>query len=109
MDSETPLKRTYADLTMIIRPDMRQYQLLDFLMEFKYVSLKQVGLTGEEVKQKTDAQLKALDAVKAQLAESKKQVNHYRQTLLAHYDNKLRLQSYTVVAIGYERLLSWEW
>ncbi|MCK5523489.1 MAG: AAA family ATPase [Thiomargarita sp.] len=109
MDSETALDRTYADLTMIIRPDMRQYQLLDFLMEFKYVSLKQVGLTGEEVKQKTDAQLKALDAVKAQLAESKEQVNRYRKTLLAYYDNKLRLQSYTVVAIGYERLLSWEW
>ncbi len=103
------LDRTYADLTMIIRPDMRQYQLLDFLMEFKYVSLKQIGLTGEQVKQKTDAQLKALDTVKAQLAESKEQVNCYRKTLLAHYDNKLRLQSYTVVAIGYERLLSWEW
>jgi hypothetical protein len=109
MDSETALERTYADLTMIIRPDMRQYQLLDFLIEFKYISLKQVGLTGTQVKQKTDEELKALDAVKAQLAESKEQVNHYRKKLLAHYENKLRLHTYTVVAIGYERLLSWEW
>ncbi len=109
MDSETPLKRTYADLTMIIRPDMRQYRLLDFLMEFKYVSLKKLGLSGEEVKQKTDEELKALEAVKAQLAESKQQINDYRQKLLTHYENKLRLHSYTVVAVGYERLLTWEW
>jgi len=107
--SETPLKRTYADLTMIIRPDMRQYRLLDFMMEFKYVSLKKLGLSGEEVKQKTDEELKALETVKAQLAESKQQVNDYRQKLLTHYENKLRLHSYTVVAVGYERLLSWEW
>ena len=109
MDSETPLKRTYADLTMIIRPDMRQYRLLDFLMEFKYVSLKKLGLSGEELKQKTDEELKALEAVKAQLAESKQQINDYRQKLLTHYENKLRLHSYTVVAVGYERLLTWEW
>ncbi|MEN8221002.1 MAG: hypothetical protein ABFS56_32550 [Pseudomonadota bacterium] len=103
------MRRTYADFTMIIRPDMRQYRLLDFLIEFKYVRLKKVGLNGEQVKQKTDKELKALEAVKAQLTESKKQVNNYRQKLLKHYENKLRLHIYTVVAIGYERLLSWEW
>ncbi len=27
-------------MTLIVRPDKRQYQLLDFLFEFKYISLK---------------------------------------------------------------------
>ena len=109
MDSETELDRTYADLTMIIRPDMRQYDLLDFLIEFKYVSLKTLGLTAEEVKQKTLTELENLEAVKEQLTESKQQVNKYKQTLLKHYENNLRLHTYTVIAVGYERLLSWEW
>lgn len=39
MDSETSLERRYADLTMIVRPDMRHHLLLDFLIEFKYVKL----------------------------------------------------------------------
>jgi len=109
MDSETVLDRTYADLTMIIRPDMRQYDLLDFLIEFKYVSLKTLGLTAEQVKQKTVAELENLEAIQEQLAESKQQVKKYKETLLEHYDNNLRLHAYTVIAVGYECLLSWEW
>ena len=46
MDSETSLERGYADMTMIVRPDMRQYPISDFLMEFKYVGLKNIGLGG---------------------------------------------------------------
>ncbi len=109
MDSETVLDRTYADLTMIVRPDMRQYELLDFLIEFKYVSLKTLGLTAEQVKQKTVAELENFDAVQEQLAESKQQVSKYKQILLEHYDNNLRLHTYTVIAVGYDCLLSWEW
>ncbi len=109
MDSETVLDRTYADLTMIIRPDMRQYDLLDFLIEFKYVSLKTLGLTAEQVKQKTVAELENLDAIQELLTESKQQVRKYKETLLEHYDNNLRLHTYTVIAVGYECLLSWEW
>jgi hypothetical protein len=109
MDSETVLDRTYADLTMIVRPDMRQYELLDFLIEFKYVSLKTLGLTAEQVKQKSVTELENLDAVQEQLAESKQQVSKYKETLLEHYDNNLRLHTYTVIAVGYECLLSWEW
>jgi hypothetical protein len=109
MDSETVLDRTHADLTMIVRPDMRQYELLDFLIEFKYVSLKTLGLTAEQVKQKTVAELENLDAIQEILTESKQQVNKYKETLLEYYDNNLRLHTYTVIAVGYECLLSWEW
>jgi len=105
IDSETPLGRGYADLTMIIRPDMRQYQLLDFLIEFKYVSLKKAELSGEEAKKMSLSELNALEPVKKKLAESKTQLNNYRQILLSHYGNKLRLRTYSVVAVGYERLV----
>ena len=51
MDSEPETGRGYADLTMIIRPDMRQYKILDILLEFKFVHLKEAGMTGEQAKQ----------------------------------------------------------
>ena len=35
IDSEPALVRGYGDLLMLIRPDMRQYKLLDILLEFK--------------------------------------------------------------------------
>ncbi|KHD10715.1 hypothetical protein PN36_03720 [Candidatus Thiomargarita nelsonii] len=88
-----------------IRPDMRQYQLLDFLIEFKYVSLKKAELSGEQAKKMSLSELNALEAVKEKIAESKTQLNNYRQILLSHYGNKLRLRTYSVVAVGYERLV----
>jgi len=37
MESEAEIERGHTDLTMIVRPDMRQYQVLDILIEFKFV------------------------------------------------------------------------
>jgi len=106
MDSETSLGRSYADLTMIIRPDMRQFQLLDFLIEFKYLSLKQIGLTGEKVKQKSINELKTLEPIKEKLVESKDQLKIYQKILQSRYPNNiLRLHTYSVVSIGYERVV----
>jgi len=51
MDSEAAINRRYTDLSMIIRPDMRQYKLLDHLIEFKYLSLTELNMTGEQAKQ----------------------------------------------------------
>jgi hypothetical protein len=40
MDSEAALQRRYADLLMIIRPDMRRLAVLkDMVLEFKYLPL----------------------------------------------------------------------
>lgn len=63
MESETALERSYADLTMIVRPDMRQYGLLDILLEFKYVSLKEAGLNGEQLERLGPEELGQLPAV----------------------------------------------
>ena len=46
MDSEAEIGKQFTDLTMIIRPDMRRFKILDILLEFKFVSLKDAGLTG---------------------------------------------------------------
>jgi hypothetical protein len=67
MDSETSPERGYADLTMIVRPDMRQYPLLDFLMEFKYASLKDLEMSGEKLRRMSNDGLKALPAVRQKI------------------------------------------
>jgi len=108
MDSEVSLGRGYGDLVMLVRPDMRRFDLLDFLFEFKYVSLKEVGLTASEVRKMSISELRDLDVVKDKLAESKSQLSQYRQILLSNYGKKLRLHSYGVVAVGYERLVGCE-
>jgi len=50
MESEAEIERGYSDLSMIVRPDMRQYQVLDILIEFKFVLLKEIELDGESVR-----------------------------------------------------------
>lgn len=107
IDSETALERTYADLTMIIRPEMRRFQLLDILLEFKYVPLNKIALSGAEVKQQTMAALKEFTAVQEKLAEAKTQAQDYGQKLMRNYGEQLRLRTYSVVAIGFERIV-WE-
>ncbi|MEZ4727983.1 MAG: AAA family ATPase [Caldilineaceae bacterium] len=107
IDSEAVLERTYADLTMIIRPEMRRFQLLDILIEFKYVALNKVALRGADLKQKMMAELKELTPVKEKLTEAKTQVQVYRQKLERKYGEALRLRSYVVVAIGFDRVV-WE-
>jgi hypothetical protein len=60
MDSETAIdtcpersrRKGYGDLSLIVRPDMRQYALLDHLLEFKYVALKDLpGLDSRSIAQ----------------------------------------------------------
>jgi len=104
MDSETAIERKYTDLSMIIRPDMRQYQLLDHLFEFKYLSLKDLNLSGEMLKQMAREELENLPLVKDALAEAEQQLVAYRKTLEAVYSGKLRLHTHAVVALGFERL-----
>ena len=105
MDSETAIARGYADLSLIIRPDMRQYQLLDHLLEFKYIALSDLGLSGAEVKQKTREELAALPLVQTKLNEAQAQLAAHRVTLEQAYAGKLRLCTHAVVALGFERLV----
>ena len=51
MDSEPALQRNYADLTMIVRPDYRKFDIIDILIEFKYISLTDAKLTSGKAKE----------------------------------------------------------
>lgn len=106
MDSEKEAGRGYADLTMIIRPDMRRFKILDILIEFKYVSLKEAGLTGERGRELSNRELQAVPAMKAKMEEAKNQARQYGDALEQKY-NTLRLKRYGVVSLGFERLW-WE-
>ncbi len=46
-----------------------------------------------------------LDAVPSKLDEARRQLQNYRQILQRKYGDDLKLRTYSVVAIGFERLV----
>ncbi len=104
MVSETEMDHGYIDLSLIVRSDQRATQALDLLLEFKYVSLQDLKLTGEQVKAQSMAELAALAAVQAQLAAAVEQARRYGAALSERYGlTDLRL--FAVVGIGLERVV----
>jgi len=104
MDSEPEIGRGYADMTMIIRPDMRRFDIFDVLLEFKFLTLGDLGLSGEQARELTDDQARQFPPVVRALAEGTAQAERYRDDLKRKY-GRLRLTSFVVVAIGFERLV----
>ncbi len=111
MDSETPTRRRYADLTLLLRPEARQYQLFDLLLECKFIALGELKLSGEAVRALPRAELAALPQVRQKLEEARAQTPAYRREIEGRYQSlfnlPLRLRTYAVVALGFERL-GWE-
>ena len=104
MVSETEMDHGYIDLSLIVRTDQRRARALDLLLEFKYVSLKQVKLSGEQARAKPMEELAALPAVKEELAAAADQARRYGAALTARYGlTDLRL--YAVVGVGLERVV----
>ena len=111
MDSETPVGRRYADLTLIVRPDARQYEVYDLLIECKFIKLGDLGLSGAQLQTMPPDELAALPLVKEKLAEARAQAPAYRRDVEARYQDTmkldLRLRTFAVVALGFDRLV-WE-
>ena len=106
MDSEPALRRQYGDLIMMIRPEMRHYSVFDLLIEFKFVPLSKFAkLSGQDIRQKEWQTLAQLTPVKKELAAAEVQLRHYRQTLEQTYRQALKLRTYAIVAVGFERLI----
>jgi hypothetical protein len=105
MDSETELDRRYADLTMILRPEQRQSNLKNFLLEFKYVKLGKADLTGEKARKMNQDEIKALPLVQEKFTEAKAQLLDYEKRLNRKYENTLQLHLISVVALGFERVV----
>ncbi|KAA6181400.1 AAA family ATPase, partial [Thiohalocapsa marina] len=102
--SELETDRGYADLALILRPDMRRFDALDLLLEFKYLGLKELGLSGEQVRSRPRDELAALPAVAAKLDEAAAQARTYGATLCERHGLK-DLRAFAVVALGIERLV----
>jgi hypothetical protein len=105
MDSEQELNKGYADLSLIVRPDMRQYQLLDHVLEFKYLKLDDMKMTGKQAKETPRAELLKLALVQKSIEEAEKQLNHYRKALKNSYKVELKLHTFAVISLGFERLV----
>ncbi len=105
IDSEAALERKYADLALIVRPDMRRYRLLDILIEFKYIALQDLGLSGEQVQNLSAEEIRNLGMVQSRLQEATAQLQTYRHAVEARYGEALRLRTYAVIALGFERLV----
>ncbi|MFH0731016.1 MAG: AAA family ATPase [Pseudomonadota bacterium] len=103
MDSEKEISRRYADLTMIRRSDMRQVKVYDILIEFKFVALSEVGLSGEEAAGLSTGALQALPTMKEKMADALAQVTAYGDAINEKYGD-LNLRRYAVVSLGYERI-----
>ncbi|SLM31590.1 hypothetical protein MTBBW1_380003 [Desulfamplus magnetovallimortis] len=88
---------------MIIRPDKRYGKIFDVLIEFKFVTLKDAGLTGDQAKAFSKESLHELPPIKKAFEEGEKQVIQYGKHLDEKYGN-LRLQKFVVVALGFERV-----
>ena len=104
MVSETEMDHGYIDLSLIVRTDRRMTKALDLLLEFKYVSLNDVNLTGAQVRERSLAELAALPAVTTALQAAGKQAQRYGAALSARYGlTDLRL--YAVIGVGLERVV----
>ncbi|KPA15007.1 AAA-ATPase-like protein, partial [Candidatus Magnetomorum sp. HK-1] len=105
MDSEAEIDRRYTDLTMIIRPDKRQFKIFDILIEFKYVALSDAKLTGEKARSMDQIDLDNMPCIKKNMDAAIKQANQYADALKQKY-SELRLKSFAVVVLGFDRI-SW--
>ena len=104
MVSEIEVNHRYADLSMIVRPDMRKYAALDLLFEFKYVGLKALKLSGEQVRNMPMEALAELPLIATALASATEQARDYGGVLIERYELK-DLRQYAVVSVGLERVV----
>jgi hypothetical protein len=85
MVSETEVDHGYIDLSLIVRSDMRRFQALDLLLEFKYVSLKDLKLSGEQVRELSREALAGLPKVEEALQAAAEQARRYGANLRERY------------------------
>ncbi|GAB4257873.1 MAG: ATP-binding protein [Methylomicrobium sp.] len=104
MVSELETGRRYVDLSLIVRPDKREYQALDLVLEFKLVKLSELAMTAEQVKAMSLEAMSALPPVAERLQEGLQQAQHYVDELRQQYP-QAQLHGVAVVAIGFERIV----
>ena len=105
MISERQSRSGYADLAMLVRPDRREFDLIDILIEFKFIKTKDLKINKKKIKNSSDAELFELSEVEEKLKEAKEQAAKYSKELLDEFGDIVNLQTFAVISIGFERLL----
>ncbi len=106
MDSETAIARGYCDLSLIVRPDRRQYALLDHVIEFKHLKVSDLpGLDSAALAAMPREELRARPEVAQLLTDAQGQLAGYRKTLQGLYGDKLKLRTHALVCIGLVRFV----
>ncbi len=104
--SEPEIERGYADLCLLVRPEMRQYGFFDLLFEFKLVRRKELGKKAIELAAMDELSLCQLPAVARALVEARQQAKRYARALVRRIgEATLKLRVHVVVAVGLERML----
>ncbi|MCP4404300.1 MAG: hypothetical protein GY801_44210 [bacterium] len=103
MDSEPEIERRFPDLTMTIRPDMRRFKIFDVVIEFKYLKLSDLKMSGEQIRKASLETLRQIPLMQQQMTEAKQQATDYGDALERKYPD-LRLKRFAVAAVGFERL-----
>ncbi|QEP42056.1 AAA family ATPase [Ectothiorhodospiraceae bacterium BW-2] len=104
--SELSLGGGYSDLLFEIRPDKRQAPLYDLLFELKYLSLKDLKLSAEQLSELSREQLAELAPVKKLLDDAERQLASYQPTLEQLFPAvEWNLKSFAVVSLGTRRLV----
>ncbi|MBF0226744.1 MAG: AAA family ATPase [Desulfobacterales bacterium] len=110
MMSEHESHKGYSDLAMVVRPDCRKFKILDVVIEFKYISLKDLDMAGENLRQIPEKELRELEIVKQKLSDAKKQAIRYANDLsreLTIIAPTFSPHKWSVVSLGLERII-WE-
>lgn len=75
------------------------------MLEFKYLSLQSLDLSGEQVREKSREELAHLPAVQTALEEALQQLQHYQTVLAEKYQEPERLRCLAVVSLGFDRVV----
>jgi len=108
MESEREYRRRYPDLAMVVRPDLRDLDFLDVIIEFKYIALKDLGLSGEEVKKMDEGKLMSMNQIRETIKQGKDQVRQYASKLRPELEviaPQFNPRLWVVVALGLERII----
>ncbi|MCP4680321.1 MAG: AAA family ATPase [Deltaproteobacteria bacterium] len=105
--SEPELEKGYADLCLLVRPEVRRYGFFDLLFEFKLVRRNELKKKGQELRDMDEAALRRLPPVAKAFTEARDQAERYRAALVRR-EGELNLRCYAVVAVGLERILGEE-
>ena len=87
----------------LIRPDKRYGKVFDVVIEFKFVKLKDAGISADDARKLSEDELVLIPEIANRITDGTKQVQEYGKKLDQKYGN-LRLQKFVVVTFGFERV-----